>query len=520
MLNNNDLLQLQLKNISVEQVQDQLRLFIEGFPFIEIKTSASVGNGIVKLSDEEQIRYIAIWDEYLNSGSRVTKFVPASGAASRMFKDVFAFISASYNFPTTDFEKKFFNNISSFAFYETLDYKCFEKESKGISELINCGQYKTIAEYLLDSKGLNYGSLPKGLLLFHKYKENSKDSIDITNKSANRTSFGEHLAEGALYASCYDKTVRLHFTVSPEHQPLFEELAAQRIPYYEQLFGVRYILSFSVQQTCTDTIAVDLANAPFRDLKGRLVFRPGGHGALIQNLNALDSDIVFIKNIDNVVPDCFKQPTVHYKKVIAGMLVDVQKKIFDYVRLIDSGNYTHLQIEEIIHFVHDTLCIRHPDMKYYEDAELAIYLRRKLMRPLRVCGMVRNEGEPGGGPFLTKSQDGSIQLQILESTQIDMNNDEARMAFENGSHFNPVDLVCGLKDAYGNKYNLPDYVDKNTGFISQKSKDGRELKALELPGLWNGAMSDWNSIFVEVSPETFNPVKNVNDLLRKEHQPN
>jgi len=366
---------------------------------------------------------------------------------------------------------------------------------------------------------LNYGALAKGLLLFHKYPNlNKVQKLVKVALETNRTAFGEHLAEGAMYATGWDNVVRLHFTVSPEHQPLFEELAAKRIPYYERHFGVRYDLSFSVQQPRTDTVAVDLANAPFRDVKGKLVFRPGGHGALIRNLNALDADVVFIKNIDNVVPDSFKQPTVHYKKVLAGLLVTVQKQIFDYVRLIDSGDYTHQQIEEIIHFVHDTLCIRHPEMKYYEDAELAIYLRRKLMRPLRVCGMVRNAGEPGGGPFLAKGQDGSIQPQILESTQIDMNNEAAKKAFESSSHFNPVDLVCGLKDAYGKKYNLPDFVDQNTGFISQKSKDGRELKALELPGLWNGSMSDWNTIFVEVPAETFNPVKTVNDLLRKEHQ--
>jgi hypothetical protein len=261
-----------------------------------------------------------------------------------------------------------------------------------------------------------------------------------------------------------------------------------------------------------------MANIPFRDVKGQLVFRPGGHGALIENLNALDADVVFIKNIDNVVPDNFKEPTVKYKKIIAGVLVAVQKQIFEYIELIESGDYTHEQIEEMIHFLQDTLCIKNPETKLLEDVELILYIKKKLQRPLRVCGMVKNVGEPGGGPFLTVNKDGTVSFQILESSQIDMDNKEYRLAFERGSHFNPVDLVCALRNKDGEKYDLPVFVDKNTGFISYKSKDGRELKALELPGLWNGAMSDWNTIFVEVPIETFNPVKAVNDLLRPQHQ--
>jgi len=495
--------------MTVEQVSEQLNRFIEGFPFLVIKAAATEGNGIVKLTDAETDEYIAKWDAYTHGGGkRIAKFVPASGAASRMFKDLYAFLSADYETPATPFERAFFDGISHFAFYDALNEKCFDNEGKSVAALIKGGQYKAVVENLLESKGLNYGGLPKGLLLFHRYADGGE---------ACRTAFGEHLVEGALYAADGERRARLHFTVSPEHQPLFERLAAERTPYFEKLYDVKYEISFSVQQPNTDTIAVDMANAPFRDHKGQLVFRPGGHGALIRNLNAIDADVVFVKNIDNVAPDSFKTATVRYKKALAGLLTEVQTKIFKYVKLIDSGSYTHDEIEEMIHFVHDTLCVRHREMKYYEDAELALYLRSKLMRPLRVCGMVRNSGEPGGGPFLAVGQDGSVQPQILESTQIDMANPEARRIFESSSYFNPVDLVCALKDAYGESYRLPDFVDPNTGFISQKSKDGRELKALELPGLWNGAMSDWNTIFVEVPVETFNPVKTVNDLLRKEH---
>ncbi|MDR3251166.1 MAG: DUF4301 family protein [Tannerella sp.] len=506
MLIANDLIQLKTKNLTQEQVEEQLNYFIQGFPFLEIKASASIEKGIVKLSENEQDDYIGAWEDFLCDNNTVVKFVPASGAASRMFKDLFSFLSAEYDTPATAFEKKFFDSIELFAFYKELNGKCLENEGKDIATLMKAGDYKTVVSNLLDDKGLRYGSLPKGLLLFHEYPEGARAAME------------EHLVEGALYAAGSDKNVNIHFTVSPEHQPLFERLAGEKIPFYEAKFGVKYHLSFSVQQSNTDTVAVDLANAPFRDVKGKLVFRPGGHGALIRNLNDIDADVVFIKNIDNVVPDSFKGETIRYKKVIAGALVSLQKRIFEYVRLIESGDYTHEQIEDMIYFLQDDLCIKNPDTKYLEDVELVLYIKRKLMRPLRVCGMVRNEGEPGGGPFITVSPDGAYQLQILESSQIDMSNEDSKKAFEKGSHFNPVDLVCALKDAHGNKYNLPDFVDKNTGFISQKSKDGRNLKALELPGLWNGAMSDWNTVFVEVPIETFNPVKTVNDLIRPQHQ--
>ena len=321
-----------------------------------------------------------------------------------------------------------------------------------------------------------------------------------------------------MYAKNNAGEVNIHFTVSPEHQALFEQLVAEKKDAYEDKFSVKYDISFSVQKPSTDTIAVNMDNTPFRDKDGKLLFRPGGHGALIENLNDVDADVVFIKNIDNVVPDSFKSATIIYKKLIAGVLVSLQEKIFKYLELIDTGKYTHDQIEEMIHFLQNDLCTRKSDIKLMEDAELVLYIKDKLNRPLRVCGMVKNVGEPGGGPFLAVNPDGSVSLQVLESSQIDMNDPVKKALFEKGTHFNPVDLVCAIKNYKGEKFNLPDYVDKNTGFISYKSKDGKELKALELPGLWNGAMSDWNTVFVEVPIETFNPVKTVNDLLRREHQ--
>lgn len=495
---------LSKKGISAEQVAEQLKTFKTGFPFLKIEAAATIEKGVLAPSQNEVDNYLNVWDSYCAQGNAILKFVPASGAASRMFKDLFAFLSAEYDVPTTDFEKNFFANIEKFAFYSDLDAVCRKNKAMTVKELVEKGQYKDVVFNLLDFTGMNYGSLPKGLLKFHNYD------------CCSRTSAEEHFVEGALYAAT-DGVVKLHFTVSPNHKALFEELVAERKAHYEEKFGVRYDITFSEQKQCTDTIAVDAENAPFRE-NGSLVFRPGGHGALIENLNDIDADVIFIKNIDNVVPDRLKADTVTYKKLLAGILVDTQKKVFEYLNLIDSGKYTHEQVEEMIHFLQNNLQCRNAEIKDMEDCDLILYLRKKFNRPMRVCGMVKNVGEPGGGPFLAYNQDGTVSLQILESSQIDMNNATAKAMFENGTHFNPVDLVCAVKDYKGNKFNLPAFVDKNTGFISHKSKNGRELKAMELPGLWNGAMSDWNTIFVEVPLVTFNPVKTVNDLLREVHQ--
>ena len=495
---------LSKKGISAEQVAEQLKTFKTGFPFLKIEAAATIGKGVLAPSQQEIDGYLKVWDNYCAEGNAILKFVPASGAASRMFKDLFAFLSAEYDVPTTDFEKYFFANIEKFAFYGDLDETCRKNKGLSVKELVEGGQYKDVVFNLLDFTGMNYGSLPKGLLKFHTYD------------CCSRTSAEEHFVEGALYAAT-DGVVKLHFTVSPNHKALFEELVAERKAYYEEKFGVKYDITFSEQKQCTDTIAVDAENAPFRE-NGAIVFRPGGHGALIENLNDIDADVIFIKNIDNVVPDRLKADTVTYKKLLAGILVSAQKKAFEYVRLIDSGNYTHDQVEEMIRFLQNDLQCRCSDIKDMEDCDLVLYLRKKFNRPMRVCGMVKNVGEPGGGPFLAYNQDGTVSLQILESSQIDMNNADAKAMFENGTHFNPVDLVCAVKNYNGEKFNLPEFVDKNTGFISHKSKNGRELKAMELPGLWNGAMSDWNTMFVEVPLVTFNPVKTVNDLLREVHQ--
>ena len=505
MLSERDLKQIADKGISEKQIENQLNEFKTGFPFLRLEAAASVEHGIVATTEESRAKFEKSWEQYKAAGKKVVKFVPASGAASRMFKDMFAFVDAEYDKPTTDFEKKYFDNIEKFAFYGELNDVCLKNEGKDIPTLLAEGNYKAVAAEMLKAEGLNYGQLPKGMLLFHKYAEGP------------RTPMEEHLVEAALYAASNGEA-NIHFTVSHEHMPFFQKKVADKADFYAKKYGVKYDISFSEQKPSTDTIAANPDNTPFRNADGSLLFRPGGHGALIENLNEIDADVIFIKNIDNVVPDRLKGETVTYKQVIAGVLVTLQQKAFEYLRLLDAGTYNHEKLEEIIRFVQQDLCCRKADIKNLEDADLVIYLREKLNRPMRVCGVVKNVGEPGGGPFLTYNQDGTVSLQILESSQIDKNNAEYMEMFTKGTHFNPVDLVCAVKDYKGQPFNLPDFVDRTTGFISSKSKNGKELKALELPGLWNGAMSNWNTVFVEVPLATFNPVKTVNDLLREQHQ--
>lgn len=499
MLTQHDLKQIAQKGISEQQIDTQLGQFKTGFPFLKLEAAAAIGKGIIVPTPIESKNYVAAWQQYKAQGKRVVKFVPASGAASRMFKDMFAFVDADYDMPTTPFENKFFDHIRKFAFYNELDAACQKNNGKDIKTLMAEGNYKAIAANMLKAEGLNYGQLPKGLLLFHNYPEGP------------RTPMEEHLVEGAMYAASNGEAF-VHFTVSHEHMELFKQKVAEKANFYSQKYGIRYDITFSEQKPSTDTVAANPDGTPFRNNDGSLLFRPGGHGALIENLNEIDADIIFVKNIDNVVPDRLKADTVAWKQIIAGLLISLQKKAFEYMRILDEGA-TDTQLQEIARFVKDSLCVDPKD-----NTVDANYLRNKLNRPMRVCGVVKNVGEPGGGPFLTYNQDGTVSLQILESSQIDKSNTEYMDMFTKGTHFNPVDLVCAVKDYQGNPFDLPKFVDKTTGFISQKSKNGKELQALELPGLWNGAMSDWNTIFVEVPLSTFNPVKTVNDLLREQHQ--
>ncbi len=494
-----DIVKLREKNFRVDQLEEELQCFETGFAFLPLDGAATPGNGIKICGKDEVEALCAAWDEYAaQDNHQVVKFVPASGAASRMFKDLFAFLSGGSDVPQTDFEKKFFDNITRFAFYDDLDASCQKLHGMSIAQLMDAGRYKDVVAALLNKEGLGYGQKPKGLLKFHAYDQGSRTPVE------------EHLVEGALYARDGKGRARLHFTVSAEHQELFEQLLAQRLPQAEASLNTQFEVTMSQQKASTDTIAVTPQNEIFRTDDGRMLFRPGGHGALIENLSAIDADIVFIKNIDNVVPDRLKGDTVTYKKLLAGLAVTLQYRVFGCLQALEASNPDATMLQEIKSFLQNEFGIKNLKGTVEE-------LKAKLNRPLRVCAMVKNVGEPGGGPFRAYNPDGTVSLQILESSQIDMADPKAADMFRNGTHFNPVDLVCAIKDYKGKPFDLTKYVDKATGFISSKSKDGRELKALERPGLWNGAMSDWLTVFVEVPLTTFNPVKTVNDLLRPEH---
>ncbi|HKJ43105.1 MAG TPA: DUF4301 family protein [Sunxiuqinia sp.] len=504
-----DLKFIEERGSDITTVEEQVNNFKQGFPFMEIIQAATVGKGIIQLNEDHANQFINFFDESLGKGITLLKFVPASGAASRMFKSLFAAkkkLEEGVGEDTVlqdEDVKTFFDGLKHFAFYGALE-KAATNPMPELSML-------EVLDLVLTGKGLNYGSLPKGLLRFHQYKKKA------------RTAFEEHCVEGALYAKDSQEKIKLHFTVSPEHKEAFEEHFNSIKAHYETLFSVAYDVSFSQQKPSTDTIAVDLENEPFRNEDGSLLFRPGGHGALLDNLNDLDADVIFIKNIDNVVPDNKKETTIEYKKTLAGLLLNYQKRIFSYQQILDERDYNaldHKFFSEATNFLENVLNVKPPSNQYYsEKEELYHYLKEKFNRPIRVCGMVKNEGEPGGGPFWARNNDQSVSLQVVESSQIDMANEQQKEIVQNATHFNPVDLVCGTKNYKGKSYNLLKFRDPKTGFISYKSKDGKELKAQELPGLWNGAMADWNTLFVEVPIETFNPVKSVNDLLRKEHQP-
>lgn len=501
MFTEQDLIQISAQGITVEKIDRQIEHFVNGFPYLNAIRAATVGDGIVRVDEEQLTTYTRRFDEVAGDYS-LMKFVPASGAATRMFKSLFAAMDGKSD-KSVD---AFFERIQEFAFYDDLKAAMAAKDLD-----IEEADRITILRFLLTDEGLDYGNLPKGLLKFHRYPDGPRTPVE------------EHLVEGAAYANA-NGLVRIHFTVSPEHHERFEKLIIEEKPDYEAWLGVAYDVTFSEQKKSTDTISVDLDNQPFRNADQSLLFRPAGHGALIENLNDIDADIVFIKNIDNVVPDDIRDVTVTYKKVLATVLIDAQQQLFRLQELLeqpdDSGEeVSDGYLAEADEFLQMSLYTNHPaDFDTYSKEEKIAYFKRKLDRPIRVCGMVPNVGEPGGGPFWAMNADGSTSLQIVESAQFDMDNADQKAIFDTATHFNPVDLVCGLKNRHNQKYDLPAYRDMQTGFITQKSKDGKDLKAQELPGLWNGAMADWNTIFVEVPLITFNPVKTVNDLLRDEHQ--
>lgn len=477
MFTEKEIRQIEARGLTVEAVERQIENFRRGFPFLKIVRAASPADGVLTVDERRAAEAVARYEKAA-AGLEIVKFVPASGAATRMFKELFAFVNEGKRGAGID---RLLEHIEEFAFWPEL------------KAVLPAGADDKQIVAAIVGEGLGYGSKPKGLVTFHAYPEGARKAVE------------EHLAEGAAYAASNGR-VRIHFTVSPEHMEGFRSLLAEKVPAYEERYGVRYDISFSVQKPSTDTIAVNPDNTPFRQEDGSLLFRPAGHGALIENLNEIDADIVFIKNIDNVTTDARRGDTIRCKKLLAGLLLELQERSFEYLKALEVGG---AELEPIAAFIENELCVKLP--KNYDIA----LLKRILDRPIRLCGMVRNEGEPGGGPFWVKNADGTESLQIAESSQIAP---EDLPLMRQATHFNPVDLVCGVKNSKGEHFDLRRHTDPATGFISSKSAGGRELRAQELPGLWNGAMADWNTVFVDVPVSTFSPVKVVQDLLREQHR--
>lgn len=492
------------RGIDLATVEEQFDRFKTGYPTLEIVAAATPGNGITVLSEPEVEGAEKRWDMYLADGGTVVKFVPASGAASRMFKALFEFADGDTDeTPADSAVGKLLAALDKLPFKADLDAVCVKLHGVDAQSLLSSGRRRDVIAAIIRPEGLNYGQLPKGLLKFHSYPAGS------------RTPLEEHLMEGAQTASDANGIVRLHFTVSENHVDLFRKEVERAVPAMEAATGKKFEISFSIQQPRTDTVAANPDGTPFVVEEGKLLFRPGGHGALIANLSEQTEAVVFIKNIDNVVPDSRRDSTVVYKKVIAGYLMELRDKVQAYRRSIATGVADAEKLDEMEGFLKHAFAVEVPESAKADNQSRIAWIDDRFNRPIRVCGMVRNEGEPGGGPFIIREADGATGLQILESHQIGA--EYAEVAAK-ATHFNPVDLVCYIRDTNDKPFDLADYVDPTTGFISSKSYAGRELRALELPGLWNGAMARWLTAFVEVPASTFNPVKTVNDLLRPAHQ--
>ncbi len=503
MLTQKDFQQIGQRGITIDEINRQISYFKSGFPPADILMPATPGQGIICLSEREEEHYREVYNAHAPD-SRITRFIPASGAATRMFKSLFEALDELEGKPGVAQHKWVEKHPEIDQFLEQLpEYPFFEDLNLPQGALP-----EEILRRVLSKPGLDYGSMPKGLLKFHKYHQGDR-----------RTSLEEHLREAAAYCGNRDGTLRIHLTVSPDHLEGFRAEADRVLPYVEQETGLHIDLSFSFQKPETDTIAVDLRNEPFRQSDGSLLFRPGGHGALIRNLDALDSDLLFVSNIDNVAPDRTKPMRIRYKQVLGGILLEIRSQLFEFLNHLEGEEPVEkTMLGQMVAFLYERLGMAIPEGLMERDAAaLRQWLISAMNRPMRVCGMVRNEGEPGGGPFYVRSESGEVSLQIVESSQIDMGDPSKAALVAQSTHFNPVDLVCSVRDYKGRKFSLTEYVDPSTGFISSKSMGGKELKALELPGLWNGAMAHWLTLFVEVPLETFSPVKTVFDLMRPEH---
>jgi hypothetical protein len=518
MFTREDLELIRGKGLTLEDVVAQVAAIRNGFPPADLDRACTVGDGILRLEEEETKELGALYDEAARSG-RAMKFVPASGAATRMFRLLQAARNRGGSLDARKLQRealegdtesakllRFFGGLKELALYEPLQ-RVMADHGLDADACLNRGLYGEILEHLMGREGLNAADMPKGLIPFHSYPG-----------GAARTPFEEHMVEALLTVKDGKGISRVHFTASPGHeQKIRHHLEEKRASY--EVEGAALHTDVSIQMPHTDTIALDMEGRPFRDRDGRILFRPGGHGALLENLDMLDGDLVFIKNIDNVVPDRMKRPTVIWKKALGGLLVNLQEEAALHFRVLSEPRPGPEALEAAWLFVRQRLFVQPPaGLDSGSPERKRAFLLSRLNRPMRVCGMVQNKGEPGGGPFWVRHEDGSLTMQIVESSQVDMESERQKSVWNSSTHFNPVDLVCALRGFDGSPFDLHEYRDPQTGFVAVKSSAGRELRALELPGLWNGAMAWWNTIFVEVPIETFNPVKTVLDLLRDEHR--
>ena len=496
--------QIEAHGLSLAQVEQQLERFQKGFAPSDVVRAARAGDGIERLSSQMIETYCQAFeqdkDKYV-----LAKFVPASGAASRMFKDLYDYVDSDKSIEECPQVSELIDNIDKFAFAAVLDDK-LKTQGGSLSTYLAERKYKQIVKTILQPDGLDYGQSPKALILFHDYG------------SQVRTALEEHLVEAANFCVNRDKHIHLHFTISPQHLDKVQSLLNEVLPRYEATFGVKYYIQLSVQKSSTDTIAVNLDNTPARDHKGRLIFRPSGHGALIENLQETSGDIVWVKNIDNVEKDALKTGDYKYKKALCGFLLTIKQKIDAILFDIESKDYSESLKQRIKDLCEKTLRVKLRCESEFENNESYFdYVYSLLHRPVRVCSMVKNEGQPGGGPFWVGES--NPRLQIVEKSQIDLSNEQYNKVFLSSTHFNPVDIVCSLTDHRGNKFELNAFVDENAGFISEKTQQSAKIKIQERPGLWNGAMAEWLTFFVETPIDYFNPVKTVNDLLKAAHRP-
>ncbi len=521
---------MRIHGVPEDRVRGQIRIFETGLRHTLLERPAKLNDGIIRLSEAERESLAQTFDQAAAAG-RAGEFVPASGAATRMFKSLLAVYarpeSTAFSTLAKEAEKggdakdflTFFQNVNHFAFHVRLR-EALGRMGHNLDALVAAKEFRLILQCLLTSQGLGYANLPKALIPFHLYPP----GLNPTGfyPAGPRTALEEHLAESQELVRDAQGFCRLHFTVSAEHEDMIMALLETVRGRWEK-DGARFEIGLSQQRRASDTLAVDEGNRPCRNTDGSLVFRPGGHGALLENLHHTGGDLVFIKNIDNLVSVRHRPMVLSWRKALGGTLVRLQERVFAYLKRLRESDEPYLT-EEIAHFAEQRLglILPEPMREAASDARAAAakkaFLLKSLDRPIRVCGMVKNQGEPGGGPFWVRSADGSQRLQIVEAAQVNTAVSQQRKILEASTHFNPVDLVCGLRNARGELFKLQDFVDPEAYFITSKGKDGTMVKALELPGLWNGSMANWNTSFVELPVEAFSPVKTVNDLLRPSHQ--